>query len=465
MAISTSPYDWVRAIKPNLKQLDAVPLTGTAPPFPWDELTNRLAAIFNNETLKIEPAEVMWRAKEALFEGLEEAPKSFQFTLPSLNGKAWWLIPNEQLLKLERKLFLSPDQRLELLDDSVTAAFTQFLMCEIQFQIEQLPTSSILSPILNSVSTLPNEDALCLDVAIAIDEQKLSSRLVISSELRHSWVDYHLQHYEQSALSEELAKIIDIRLHIEVGKTELTFQEWSTVGLGDCILMDHCALNPETLDGKVVLTIDRRETLRAKLKDGKLKILELPLFHEVDAPMDNENEYDEDENEDADIFDDLDMPEDEDEEEESDISDEDTVEEEEEEDFLTEFEDEYLEEKEHTDAHAEGEAEEEGASGVEVEEGKKGVEEEVVVASEAEEKGPITPGEIPLTLVVEAGCIQMTMEQMLQLEPGNLLELNIRPESGVDLTINGKIVGKGELIRLGETLGVRILKLGRQKMP
>jgi len=88
-------------------------------------------------------------------------------------------------------------------------------------------------------------------------------------------------------------------------------------------------------------------------------------------------------------------------------------------------------------------------------------EEQVIPSAVEEEKGPITPGEIPVTIVIEAGSVQMTMDQLLQLEPGNLLELNIRPESGVDLTINGKIVGKGELIKLGETLGVRVLKLGK----
>ena len=55
----------------------------------------------------------------------------------------------------------------------------------------------------------------------------------------------------------------------------------------------------------------------------------------------------------------------------------------------------------------------------------------------------------------------MTIEQLLKLEPGNLLEIDIHPENGVDLTINGKIVGKGELIHIGEAIGVRVLELGR----
>jgi flagellar motor switch protein FliN/FliY len=54
----------------------------------------------------------------------------------------------------------------------------------------------------------------------------------------------------------------------------------------------------------------------------------------------------------------------------------------------------------------------------------------------------------------------MTVEQLTKLEPGNLLEIEIHPENGVLLTIQGKAVGKGELIRVGEAIGVRVLQLG-----
>lgn len=462
MAISTSPYDWVRTIKPNLKQLDAVPLTGTAIPFPWGELSKRLAAVFEHPTFSIRPGEVAWRAKESLFEGLEQSPRPFQFTLPSLQGNAWWLIPNYALLKLAGSLLTDADHRTDLLDETVTGTFVQFLLYEVLFQIEQLPTSTILSPVLNAVSTLPDEDALCRDIEISIDSQTLFSRLVISPELRQSWVEYHHQHHAQIALNEELAKIVDVTLHIEIGKTDLTLQEWSTVELGDCLLLDHCSLKPDTFEGKVLLTIDRRETLRAKLKDGNLKILELPVYHEVDTPMANENEHDDEEDED--LFSDLEFPEDDDEDfdefDEDELSDFD-------ENPLEAGEEESLSEAEEgvpTEAtESEASAVEEGAAAL-TEEKAEFVEQEETIPPAAvveEAKGPMTPGEIPVTIIVEAGCIQMTMEQLLQLEPGNLLELNVRPESNVDLTINGKVVGKGELIKLGEALGVRVLKLGR----
>ena len=68
--------------------------------------------------------------------------------------------------------------------------------------------------------------------------------------------------------------------------------------------------------------------------------------------------------------------------------------------------------------------------------------------------------EVPLHVVVEAGRLKMSLQQLLDLQPGNLLELGITPESGVNLTVAGKVIGRGELIRVGEALGVRILEKG-----
>jgi flagellar motor switch protein FliN len=48
----------------------------------------------------------------------------------------------------------------------------------------------------------------------------------------------------------------------------------------------------------------------------------------------------------------------------------------------------------------------------------------------------------------------------MELQPGNMLEVDLHPENGVDLVVNGKRIGKGELLRVGETLGVRILDIG-----
>ena len=72
----------------------------------------------------------------------------------------------------------------------------------------------------------------------------------------------------------------------------------------------------------------------------------------------------------------------------------------------------------------------------------------------------ISSKEIPLTLTVEVARMRINLEKLMQLSPGNILELPVRPEHGVDVVIGGKKVAKAELVKLGEMLGIKILQLG-----
>ncbi|QZA58369.1 type III secretion system cytoplasmic ring protein SctQ [Candidatus Rhabdochlamydia porcellionis] len=65
-----------------------------------------------------------------------------------------------------------------------------------------------------------------------------------------------------------------------------------------------------------------------------------------------------------------------------------------------------------------------------------------------------------LTIHVEIARMRMNLKKLTQLKPGNVIELAIRPEQGVKLTLSGKAVAKGELIQLGDVLGVKILQIG-----
>jgi len=72
---------------------------------------------------------------------------------------------------------------------------------------------------------------------------------------------------------------------------------------------------------------------------------------------------------------------------------------------------------------------------------------------------PISREEVSLPLTIEVGRIQIPLSQLLSLESGNTLEIGIAPEQGVNLVIDGRSIGKGELIRVGGKIGVRILEI------
>ncbi len=68
--------------------------------------------------------------------------------------------------------------------------------------------------------------------------------------------------------------------------------------------------------------------------------------------------------------------------------------------------------------------------------------------------------ETPIQITVELARIRVTLEKLMQLAPGNFLELPIQPDQSVLLSANGQKIGKAELVYLGENLGVRIIELG-----
>ena len=68
-------------------------------------------------------------------------------------------------------------------------------------------------------------------------------------------------------------------------------------------------------------------------------------------------------------------------------------------------------------------------------------------------------GDIPLQISVELARLPVTAEQVVGLRAGQVVELRRGPGEPVDLSVNGKVVARGELVELEGQLGVRILSL------
>lgn len=67
--------------------------------------------------------------------------------------------------------------------------------------------------------------------------------------------------------------------------------------------------------------------------------------------------------------------------------------------------------------------------------------------------------EMPVYVTIEIARLKMTLDKLMNLTPGNTLELPVHPDQGVSLTVNGQTIGRAELVYLGEQLGVRILEI------
>lgn len=67
--------------------------------------------------------------------------------------------------------------------------------------------------------------------------------------------------------------------------------------------------------------------------------------------------------------------------------------------------------------------------------------------------------ELDFSLTVELGRVSIPMNKLLDLEQGHVLELGVSADQGVDLVIGGRCIGRGELVKIGPKIAVRILSI------
>lgn len=68
--------------------------------------------------------------------------------------------------------------------------------------------------------------------------------------------------------------------------------------------------------------------------------------------------------------------------------------------------------------------------------------------------------DLPVRLVFEAGRIEVSLASLDALTPGQVLTLPGDAAAPIDILANGRRIGGGELVRIGERVGIRIVGLG-----
>jgi flagellar motor switch protein FliN len=67
--------------------------------------------------------------------------------------------------------------------------------------------------------------------------------------------------------------------------------------------------------------------------------------------------------------------------------------------------------------------------------------------------------DVPVEISVEIGRTKMAIGELLSLSKGSIIELNKVAGESVDIYVNGKLLGKGEIVVVNERLGVRIMDI------
>lgn len=435
-----APYSWLKTVTKSILAYDEIPLFGSLPPFNTSLFVSELTKALQIKLSDFHLKNTEWRPKEELKQGLGSDPLDFQFTLSPTEGEGRLLIPREEILTLFKEFIYFMDEKnalasfIPLTNESLLLQeFQEFLSIEIALAFQKSKYEGNLTlgwTSLTPTEDLPTSDAyLTIDVELSTTSSHIHPRIAISPTLRESLVARFAS--KRSFPSKSSLQSVFVTAKIVAGHTQISRKDFNQINSGDFLVLDSLLLIPGEEKGRVLLEINHIPLFRGKLKDGNLKLLEYPILQEVQKEMSK-------------------LPDDE---------------------FEEEFEDDTIEDTEEEDTE-ESETDEESTEESET------IEEENLEEEEEEEepqqkqssksalqelKGnknlkPVSPEEIPLEITVEVARIQLTVEKLMSLEPGNILELDIHPEDGVDLVVNDKCIAKGELLKVGDLLGVRILE-------
>jgi flagellar motor switch protein FliN/FliY len=67
--------------------------------------------------------------------------------------------------------------------------------------------------------------------------------------------------------------------------------------------------------------------------------------------------------------------------------------------------------------------------------------------------------DVPVRVTVELGSCTMPMREVLQLNPGSVVQLDKVAESPVDLYVNQKRIAQGEVVVVEDRFGIKITQL------
>jgi flagellar motor switch protein FliN/FliY len=67
--------------------------------------------------------------------------------------------------------------------------------------------------------------------------------------------------------------------------------------------------------------------------------------------------------------------------------------------------------------------------------------------------------DVPVSLTIELGGCKLPMREVLQLNIGSVIQLDKAADAPVDLSVNGKLIARGEVVVIEDRYGVKITEV------
>jgi flagellar motor switch protein FliN len=67
--------------------------------------------------------------------------------------------------------------------------------------------------------------------------------------------------------------------------------------------------------------------------------------------------------------------------------------------------------------------------------------------------------DVPVSLTIELGSCQLPMREVLQLDVGSVVQLDKSADAPVELSVNGKLIARGEVVVVEDRFGIKITEV------
>lgn len=387
---------WLPRLTRTCLEHSLVPLTGGLPPCPWESLRKELRELLQLPSLEITSEAPNWIESPPLFEETHH----WNFSCEPLQGTVTLVIHSAVLMQLFATSCGQPTEAL-MADASMGEGFSLFVLLSLlqKFSSLSYPPGTQLS----LVSKAEGHPLLEIEILLSTDTQRWPCTLYVSDLFLNS-LQSHFAPQPLEKLNPSLAAQIDVTCDFTVGETLLPLASFRELALGDFLCIDQFTLDPATGDGSVTLRIGTQAVWGCVLSEGQLTAQNPFPAHLEDGSMSIPTD------DDSDVLNELDQ--------------------------MNSFDEEDLE------------AAQEAPGAPKKTRTKK----KATFGNTALEKAEVR-------LVISLGRISMSLRDLLSLQEGNLLDLPITLQGPVDLLVGEQRVGRGELIQIDETLGVRITEI------
>lgn len=437
---TATPWKWLKTISKALYDLDKTPLLGYSPEFPFEKFATDFASSLGLADCSVLPGELSWRDAEQLCSGIAAPHFWTEIALTGIDGTCFLVASRSDIQAMMNTVLGIKSEDLENQKDELINSFHRFLTAHSLELINNVDFDKRIAVRAQSFEKKNVEAMLCQDLQMKTGHERFLFRLCMPASFLESWRTFFKAPQKTLPPTKERLEQAFVTVHLEAARLNMTLNELLQIRPGDFVVCDQALYIPNSEQNHVVARVGNKPLFLAEHKDGSLKVLEIPLHREVYDSMvdkvnpslapsafnpndrqpmtpsieDEKNPFEDDEN----PFED---------------------EEEEEEDFAIE-----------PNLVAEAPAKQQKPTATPAKK----------PTGQAAPLKALTPDDVPLTMNVEIGQIDITAQKLLELQPGNMIDLQIDPDSGVDLVINGRIIGKAELLQIGQTVGIRILQIG-----